>query len=71
MVYLILLLTAGAAFAMGYFVRAKSAPVLDIKQAVASLAQLRDDGRVSAEAANKLILLAREERRKARKHGTP
>ncbi len=70
MVDLIILLVATlVSFALGYLVRHKRGAVLDIKKAVAGLAQLRDDGKVHAETANKLILLARAERKKARKHG--
>lgn len=71
MVHLIVLVvSAAASFAAGYWLRHKRGVVLDIKKAVAGLAQLRDDGRVDPESANRLILLARAERAKARKHGT-
>lgn len=71
MVYLVTLaLVALLSFASGYYMRHKRGVVLDIKKAVAGLAQLRDDGKVDADTANKLILLARDERRKAGKRGT-
>lgn len=71
MVYLVTLaLVALLSFASGYYVRHKRGVVLDIKKAVAGLAQLRDDGKVDADTANKLILLAREERVKARKNAS-
>lgn len=59
-----------ASFGAGYWLRHKRGVVLDIKKAVAGLAQLRDDGKVHADTANKLILLARDERRKVGKRGT-
>jgi len=67
MVYLALCI---ASFALGYYVRHRRGVVLDIKKAVAGLAQLRDDGKVNPETANRLILLARAERRKAKVNGT-
>ncbi|MBK9073276.1 MAG: hypothetical protein IPL79_20085 [Myxococcales bacterium] len=71
MVHLIILIVfMAASFASGYWLRHRRGVVLDIKKAVAGLAQLRDDGKVDPEAANRLILLARAERKKARKHGS-
>ena len=71
MVYLVVLVVFSLlSFAAGYWLRHKRGAVLDIKKAVAGLAQLRDDGKVNPEAANRLILLARAERRKANKNGT-
>lgn len=63
MVYLILV---AAAFVAGYWARYKTAGVDDSKRAVAYLVGLRDDGSVDKEAANRLVLLVRDERKKIR-----
>lgn len=63
MVYLIL---AAVAFIVGYWARYRTAGIDDSKRAVAYLVGLREDGKIDKEAANRLVLLVRDERKKIR-----